>query len=149
MIGLQCNLLCAAASDSDGRKHKNSRYEMRAPDLPVHHCHVRTLASGRKLTSGHTKSIPRLHPMESRDGIVATLAPCDERGLADRGFANRGFANWSFADRHLPDLRLLVYGLRAGKIRSGGRTDQGKGRGSDNQKFQHVDLLRANGWLRY
>ena len=83
--------------------------------------------------------------MESRDGIVATLAPCDERGLANRGFANRSFANGSFADRHLPDLRFLVYWLRAGKIRGGGRTDQGKGRGSHNQKFQHVDLLRANG----
>jgi hypothetical protein len=82
--------------------------------------------------------------MESRDGAVATSAPCDERGLADRGFANRGFANWSFADWHLPDLCLLINRLRARKICSGCRTDEGKGRGSNNQEFQHIDLLRTN-----
>jgi hypothetical protein len=83
--------------------------------------------------------------MESRDGVVATSAPCDERGLANRGFADRSFANWRFPDWHLSDLRLLINRLRARKICSGGRTDQGKGGGSDNQKFQHIDLLRANG----
>jgi hypothetical protein len=82
--------------------------------------------------------------MESRDGVVATSAPGDERGLADRGFADRGFANWRFPDWHLSDLRLLINRLRTRKICRGRRTDEGKGRGSENQEFQHVDLLRTN-----
>jgi hypothetical protein len=76
----------------------------------------------------------------------AISAPGDEGGggFANWGFADRIFANWSFADRCLSDLRFLINRLGAGKISSNGGPDQGKGRGSDNQKFQHIDLLRAN-----
>jgi hypothetical protein len=34
VIGLQCNLLRAAASTSESRKEKINRYEMRASDFP-------------------------------------------------------------------------------------------------------------------
>jgi hypothetical protein len=76
----------------------------------------------------------------------AISAPCDEGGggFADWGFADWSLANWRFADRCLSDLRFFVNRLRARKISGNGGTDQGKGRGSDNQKFQHIDLLRAN-----
>jgi hypothetical protein len=97
------------------------------------------------LTSGHAKSVfPHLQQTVVRDDTIVTSTSRDERGFSDRGFADRGFANWRFPDWGLSDLRLLVNRLRTRKICSGGGADKSNGHGSDNEKFQHLILLRAN-----
>jgi hypothetical protein len=97
------------------------------------------LSAVKNSTSGHAKSVfPRLQQTVVRDDTIVTSTSRNERGFSDRGFAN-----WRFPDWGLSDLRLLVNRLRTRKICSGGGADKANGRGSDNEKFQHLILLRA------